>query len=76
MYAEAEKVKDTFAKEKANKNYCQLKRNDSFNEFKFLSAIVSKNDKNISSVDDVSNQDKISILFKDGYVNAIVHKEW
>ena len=38
-------------------------------------AIVSKNDKNISSVDDVSNQDKISILFKDGYVNAIVHKE-
>ena len=44
MYAEAEKVKDTFAKEKANKNYCQLKRNDSFNEFKFLSAIVSKNE--------------------------------
>lgn len=42
MYAEAEKVKDTFAKEKANKNYCQLKRNDSFNEFKFLSAIVVK----------------------------------
>ena len=39
-------------------------------------AIVSKNDKNISSIDDVSNQDKISILFKDGYVNAIVHKEW
>ena len=38
-------------------------------------AIVSKNDKNISSVDDISNQDKISILFKDGYVNAIVHKE-
>ena len=38
-------------------------------------AIVSKNDKNISSIDDVSNQDKISILFKDGYVNAIVHKE-
>ena len=26
MYAEAEKVKDTFAKEKADKNSCQLKR--------------------------------------------------
>ena len=25
MYAEAEKVKDTFAKEKADKNSCQLK---------------------------------------------------
>ena len=37
MYAEAEKVKDTFAKEKANKNYCQLKRNDSFNEYLLLS---------------------------------------
>ena len=44
MYAEAEKVKDTFAKEKADKNSCQLKRTDSFNEFKFLSAIVSKNE--------------------------------
>ena len=38
-------------------------------------AIVSKNDKNISSVEDVSNQDEISILFKDGYVSATVHKE-
>ena len=38
--------------------------------------LLGKNDKNISSIDDVSNQDKISILFKDGYVNAIVHKEW
>lgn len=28
MYAEAEKVKDTFAKEKADKNSCQLKRTE------------------------------------------------
>ena len=38
-------------------------------------ALVKKETQYVSSIDDLNNEDNVSIYLKDGYVKATIHKE-
>ena len=38
-------------------------------------ALVKKENQYVSSIDDLNNEDNVSIYLKDGYVKATIHKE-
>ena len=56
-------------------------QNDTGLEFNKLSvdntnyALVKKENQYVSSIDDLNNEDNVSIYLKDGYVKATIHKE-
>ena len=38
-------------------------------------ALVKKENQYVSSIDDLNNEDNVSIYLKDGYVKAMIYKE-